>query len=371
MKRGLDIRLLISFVVIAFLLSTAYRQHGSLKEYRRELQDRGQRLKAQEEELEELGSRLAYYEQPGDGICRHGKLRVEGGSLVDSRGERLQLRGVSSHGLTWFPRYTNAAALGFWKEAGANVFRAAMYSDQHRGYVYYPEESANYLYLAVENALSLDMYAIVDWHILRDANPLEHMEEAKVFFSDVSSHYGNHPGILYEICNEPNGDTTWEDITEYAHEIIPLIRHYAPDAVILVGMPEYCTEYRPVLEAPLPYGNIMYTYHQYVDGDNKAYDAHGLETMLENRLPIFVSEWGIDSEDEEDVDFRAAEEFLGILEEEKVSWVAWALSNKSGSHALIRPEIRRYGDFSAEDLSGAGRYVYDRLRQQTPRVLGR
>lgn len=369
MKRGADIRLLLSLVVSAFLLSSAYRQYEALKVCRGELQGREMLVKQQAEEISELNSRLAYYEQPGDGILCHGKLRVEGGHLVDSRGERLQLRGVSSHGLTWFPRYTNAASLGFWKEAGANVFRAAMYSDQNRGYVHYPEESANYLYLAVENALSNDMYTIVDWHILYDFNPLEHIEEAKVFFSEVSSHYGNHPGIIYEICNEPNGDTTWKDITEYAQEVIPLIRYHAPDAVVLVGMPDYCTDYRPVLENPLPYENIMYTYHQYVDGGGKAYEAYGLKKMLENQLPVFISEWGIDSEDEEHADFRAAGEFLDILEAEQVSWVVWALSNRSGSHALIRPESRRYGDFCVEDLSGVGRYVYNRLRQQTPRIL--
>lgn len=370
MKKGLDMSLLLSFVVIALLASLGYRQHEKLKTYRSEMNRLGQQADEQAEHIQELKRQLAYYEQPGDGILRHGKLRVEGSRLVDDSGEPLQLRGISSHGLTWYPRYTNASSLGFWKEAGANVFRASMYSDQDRGYVYYPEESSNYLYLAVENALAHDMYVIVDWHILYDANPLEHMEEAKEFFKDVVSHYGDNPGILYEICNEPNGDTTWEDITKYANEVIPLIRSYAPEAVILVGMPNFCTDFRSVLEHPLPYDNIMYTFHQYVSGDGDTYNAYALEKMLEHQLPIFVSEWGIGlgARELDGIDFHASEDFLNRLEEAGISWVVWSLSNSRQSHSLISPASPRYGNFSTKDLSEVGKYIYERLKKQTPRM---
>lgn len=369
MKKGLDFY--VSIVAIALLASIACRQHERLKRYADDVKRMDRMTKVQAEQMEDLKDQLSYYEQPGDGILSHGNLKVEKGKLIDCNGQPLQLRGISSHGLTWFPRYTNAASLGFWKEAGANVFRASMYTDQNRGYIYYPEESQNYLYLAVENALANDMYVIIDWHILYDANPLEHMEKAKDFFKGVASHYGGNPGIIYEICNEPNGDTTWEDVTEYAHEVIPLIRKYAPEAIILVGMPNYCTDYRSVLEQPLSYENIMYTYHQYVNGEGEPYDAFGLEQMLEHELPVFISEWGIGlgAIEAEGIDFHAADVFLDRLEKEGISWVAWALSNKNDSHALIRSDSREYGDFSVEDLSEVGRYVYNRLRAQTSCII--
>lgn len=371
MKRSRGLRWIAEFAVIAVLVSAFYRQQVKLDGYRSDLEDQERVIHDMTADIKEFKDKLAYYEQPGDGILRHGKLQVKDGRLLNENGEQIQLRGVSSHGLTWFPRYTNGASLRFWKEAGANVFRASMYSDQHRGYIYYPEESSNYLYLAVENALANDMYAIIDWHILYDANPLEHMEAAKDFFEAAAAHYEENPGIIYEICNEPNGETTWEDVTEYAHEIIPVIREYAPEAIILVGMPNYCTDFKPVLEDPLPYENIMYTYHQYVNGEGKAYDAYALEKMLERRLPIFVSEWGVGlkARDAEGNDFRASEEFLDRLEEAKVSWVVWALSNKNDSHGLIRHDSRVYGDFTRQDLSEVGAYVYDRLKKQTPRIL--
>ena len=81
-------------------------------------------------------------------------------------------------------------------------------------------QSLNYLYMGIESALAADMYVIVDWHILKDSDPNEYAEEAKEFFAEISDHYSGNPAILYEICNEPNGDTDWDDIVEYAEQII-------------------------------------------------------------------------------------------------------------------------------------------------------
>ena len=102
-----------------------------------------------------------------------------------------------------------------------------MYSDDGNGeggYVQNPDLSWKLMQAAIENTLAADMYALVDWHMLGEQNPLNNVEKAKEFFSEVSALYGKKDGIIYEICNEPNGDTTWEDIVEYANQIIPVIR---------------------------------------------------------------------------------------------------------------------------------------------------
>ena len=38
---------------------------------------------------------------------RHGKISVKGPDLVDAKGEKLQLIGLSTHGLQWFGKYVN------------------------------------------------------------------------------------------------------------------------------------------------------------------------------------------------------------------------------------------------------------------------
>ena len=40
-------------------------------------------------------------------------------------------------------------------------------------------------------AISLDLYVIIDWHILSDNNPNIHKEEAKAFFTEMAIEYKN------------------------------------------------------------------------------------------------------------------------------------------------------------------------------------
>lgn len=66
-------------------------------------------------------------------------------------------------------------------------------------------------------AIELDLCVIIDWHILSDGNPNLSKDRAIKFFEAMSRQYKNNPNVLYEICNEPNGDVTWAiDIKPYA-----------------------------------------------------------------------------------------------------------------------------------------------------------
>ncbi len=72
----------------------------------------------------------------------------------------------------------------------------------------------------------------------------------------ISSEYSSVPNIIYEICNEPNGDTDWNDVFGYSEQIIKIIRNNAPDSLILVGTPDYDRNLAPCVRTPLPYDNI-------------------------------------------------------------------------------------------------------------------
>lgn len=300
------------------------------------------------------------------GVSYHQSLKVRGNKLIDSNDNEIQLRGVSSHGIAWFPQYINFSAISFWKDAGANAFRISMYSDQNKGYAYYPEENKNYMYLAVENTLAADMYAIVDWHVLRDENPNVHIDKAKEFFEEISAHYKNNPGIIYEICNEPNGDTDWDDVVEYANQIIPIIRKNAPDALIITGVPNFCTSFQGVKENPLQYENIVYAFHQYMPIDGSDYDEYLFNDLIKSEIPFFVSEWGIGKKsvkEDEKIDFKAAKQFMNMMNEHNISWMCWSFSNAGTSHALIKESSEKYGDFTEEDLNQVGRFIYSELKK--------
>ena len=129
--------------------------------------------------------------QEGNGVKSHGALRVEGASLCDENGNPVVLRGMSSHGISWYPRYLNGGAMKTLKEYGANLFRIAAYTEPSGAYLENPDRTLDYLYMGAESALAEDLYVILDWHILNDSDPNEHIEEAKDFFDQLSAHYAD------------------------------------------------------------------------------------------------------------------------------------------------------------------------------------
>ena len=103
----------------------------------------------------------------GDGVAAHGALRVEGTQLVDKNGDAVQLKGVSTLGIVWFPQFVNKDAFADIKSWGGNTIRLAMYTEEYDGYLSggNQEEQLNRLDEGIKAATDLDMYVIVDWHI--------------------------------------------------------------------------------------------------------------------------------------------------------------------------------------------------------------
>ena len=71
----------------------------------------------------------------GSGPDEHGHLRAEQGNIIDENGNKYQLRGLSTHGVGWYPDYVNAGAMKSVREKGGNVMRAAMYTEADSGYL--------------------------------------------------------------------------------------------------------------------------------------------------------------------------------------------------------------------------------------------
>ncbi len=286
-------------------------------------------------------------------------LHVDGYRLADGNGKTVQLTGMSSHGVLWYPQYTNANAMKTLKSYGANTFRVAAYSDdQGGGYVQRPEETKQFVYMTVENAISEDMYVIVDWHVLGDKNPLTNLENAKAFFEEISAHYGDCPNILYEICNEPNGGTSWDDIYKYAEQIIPVIRNHAPNAVIIVGTPNFSYALEKVFDRPLDDENVMYSFHYYAGQFGDSYVDLFSRCEKEN-IPVFVTEWGVNNGGDGKPALSDAERFVTVLNRRKISWTAWSLSNKEEVFSAIQKDCYKYSGWESGDLTEVGKLFFE------------
>ena len=68
-------------------------------------------------------------------VKQHGALHVSGTDLKDSHGAKFRLKGVSTHGIAWFPQYVNKDAFQTLRDNyGINTIRLAMYTNKSEGY---------------------------------------------------------------------------------------------------------------------------------------------------------------------------------------------------------------------------------------------
>lgn len=294
-----------------------------------------------------------------------GALSVKGANLVDRDGNPVQLKGLSTHGMAWYPDYINKNLFKEFKETWkADIIRLAMYTEEYGGYCSDGNKSKLLEMIddGVNYATELDMYAIIDWHILSDNNPNTHKEEAIDFFKTVSKEYKDYTNIFYEICNEPNGNTTWKDIKSYALEIIPVIRENDPDAIIIVGTPRWSQEVDKAAADPITeYDNIMYTLHFYADTHRDDL-RKTLKTAADKGLPIFVTEYGIcDASGGGAINEEQAEKWMALLDEYKISSCIWNISNKSETCAIFKSSCQKTYGFSDSDLSDSGKWAYKML----------
>lgn len=292
-------------------------------------------------------------------------LHVDASRLTDSEGNPVQLRGISTHGLAWFPDYINEDCFRQLKEEwGINVIRLAMYTAEYNGYCTGGDQSylKELIQNGVEYATAADMYVIIDWHILSDGNPNTYKEEAKVFFAEMAERYAGYDNVLYEICNEPNGGTSWDDIKSYAEEVIPVIRSRDKEGIIIVGTPNWSQYVDQAAADPVTgYDNIMYALHFYAATHTDSL-RNTMISAIEAGLPVFVSEYGIcDASGNGSIDEYQAARWINTMDEYGVSYVAWNLSNKEETSAILSNKCGKTSGFTEDDLSPSGKWLYQML----------
>ena len=298
-----------------------------------------------------------------------GPLHVEGTHLATADGTLIQLRGISTHGLGWFPEYVNEGMIAQARQGwGCNVFRLAMYTAEYNGYCTSGSSQKNNLKniidIGVKAAVEQNMYIIIDWHILSDSNPNIYKEEAKKFFAEMAKKYADVPNVIYEICNEPNGGTSWSTIKQYALEIIPVIREYAPEAVVIVGTPTWSQDVDIAVRDPITeYDNIMYALHFYA-ATHKDSLREKCKTAVAKGLPLFVSEYGIcDASGSGGIDETQADKWIALLDSYGISHVMWNLSNKAETSAIIKNSCNKKNNLEEEDLSAAGTWFVAMMKE--------
>ncbi len=291
---------------------------------------------------------------------RHGALSVNGADLVDAHGEKMQLRGMSTHGIAWFPSFVSMETFKYLRdEWNTNCVRLAMYTHENNGYCAGGDKEwiKGLVKNGVEYATELGMYVIVDWHVLNEQNPLTYKDEALKFFDEISKLYADYGNVIYEICNEPNGSGSWNDVTAYANEVIPVIRANDPDSVIIVGTPTWSQDIDQAMNSPLSFDNIMYALHFYA-ATHTDWLRSRMENCVNSGLPVFISEFGMcDASGNGAIDTNQSEQWKALIDKYNTSYMCWNLANKNESSSIIKESCRKLSGWTDDDLNEQGRII--------------
>ena len=208
--------------------------------------------------------------------------------------------------------------------------------------------------------IDLDLYVVIDWHILSDGDPNIYLEQSKNFFSETSAKYKDYPNVIYEICNEPNQSyVTWSNhIKPYAEKIIPIIRNNSKDSVILVGTPDWSKDLDSVSKDPLKYDNIMYTVHFYA-ASHKTELQNTITSALNKNIPVFISEWGTtDASGNSNLDLNSSKNWINFMDKNNLSWINWSFCNKNEGSAILNSNYNINSSTSIDDfLTKSGEFI--------------
>lgn len=299
---------------------------------------------------------------------KHGALSVNGTDLVDASGEKIQLYGMSTHGIAWFPQYVSLETFTTLRDDwNTNCVRISMYTAENSGYCTGGNQDnlKELVRNGVEYATELGMYVIIDWHILREETPLLYKDEAIAFFDEMSKLYADRDNIIYEICNEPNGSGSWSAVKEYANEVIPVIRANDPNSVILVGTPTWSQDIDQALDSPLDYDNLMYTLHFYA-ATHTDWLRNRMKQCIDSGLPVFISEFGTcDASGSGAIDYEQSEAWKDIIEEYNVSFFCWNLANNKETSSVIDSSCKKTSGWTDDELSDQGKWITEWFRSET------
>lgn len=286
-------------------------------------------------------------------------------SLWDQHGSVVQLRGMSSHGMQWYPEFMNAQSMEWLRvEWGASVVRLAMYLDED-GYMRdqaTQQRLRREINAAIEAAIQTGIYVVIDWHVHPhggypcSGDPRKYKDFAVEFFRSIAQNYGSFPNIIYEIANEPHG-VEWEQIRSYAADVVSAIRAHDPDNLIIVGTPNWSQNVDVAARDALGETNVAYAFHFYAGTHGEDLQRRIDDAMSRGHL-VFVSEWGTtQAGGSGGVEDGKTRQWIRFLNDRSISWINWSLCAKEEDSAALRSGASIKGGWTDQQLTTSGLLV--------------
>lgn len=297
-------------------------------------------------------------------IEQHGQLQVSDGKIVDTHGNTPQLRGISFSWSLWQgQKYYNTDVVNWiCTDFQAKLIRVSMGVEPEGGYLEKPEFQKELVATVIDQALKNGVYVLLDWH---DHHATKHLEQSKAFFAEMAQKYAGNPQIIYEIFNEPDYQS-WEDVKAYSIQVIQTIREYDKTNLIVVGSPHWDQDVDVVADDPITgFDNLCYSFHFYAsDNNHQERLRKRANYALEKKLPLFVTEWGVgEANGDGKFDVERNEAWVNWMEENKLSWACWNITDKAETTAFLKPGAAVNANWNTDELTPNGIYIRDLLRK--------
>lgn len=293
-------------------------------------------------------------------VKEHGRLHVNGNQIVGQNGQPVSLAGNSlfwsqEQDQFWDPR-TIRWLKKDWK---MQIVRAAM-GVEWGGYLDHPDRERAKVITVVDAAIANDLYVIIDWH---DHHAHLHTKEAIVFFQDMARRYARSPNVIYELYNEPIGDTSWKDaVKPYSEKVIDAIRAIDPNNLIVVGSPHWSQDVDIAASDPIKDSNVAYSLHFYA-GSHKAFLREKAIAAMNKGVALIVTEWGsCNANGNGGIDRESTAEWMEFMRKYHLIHCNWAVSDKKETSSIVVKGTSPKGKWREDQLTEAGKLVRSYVR---------
>ncbi len=298
-------------------------------------------------------------------VEEYGQLNVAGKYIIDKNDNQVQLRGMSFFWSMWKGQYYTYNTVKWlrddWK---CNIVRAAMGVDSASGgYMKSAAVAATEkakVKAVVDAAIDLGIYVIIDWHTHNGLNASE-KNAAIAFFSEMAETYKGHPNVIYEIFNEPL-KVSWDDLKVYSEDVIAAIRVHDTANIIVCGTPNWSQDVDAVIGKEITSSkNIAYTLHYYA-ATHKEFLREKAVKAMDAGLCLMVTEFGTcDATGGDPIDAESSKIWFDFLDEHKISWCNWSVSDKDEAASIITTGTSPAGNWTNNQITTSGKIVREEL----------
>jgi Cellulase (glycosyl hydrolase family 5). len=298
-------------------------------------------------------------------VARHGKLRIEGGKLVNQCGRPVQMASMSMYDWSQQGRqFYNATAVKNLAGTGTGQMKCPS--------LRIPLLASNYpsqysrMKIVMDACIANGIYCIPNWHVIGNSV----VANAKAFYVQLANDYGDTPNIIYEPWNEPT-TATWASIKTYMEEIIAAVRPIDPDNIFLSGTRQW--DQRPDEACANPITsttNVGYVFHFYANTHTLAGFKGNIDKCLNAKQMVWATEYGgVGSNGNGTFNVTEVNKWWDYMDQNLISSNNWAIETNGETSSVFTTNASSTGPWDDSQITNSGKNVFPYIAERYPILM--